>query len=288
VQNLVTLADIVRLFDLPHLMMLRYKLCELKCTYKTLSGDAPHPINEMGASVVGAVVSEVRDYCKLVGFENGEAKAYSMGLRLMHYNDLPLDSTWLEIEVENLLSEMTRDVFKNVFVHVKGESQRYANKEFPFGEDVAEAFPSATNDLYEAGNCLAVECNTAAGFHLMRAAEVALWELGRDRQIPLAVAGKIEFAEWGKIIGELEIAVTAIQQWPNSSTKEDAHKFYNAAVVEIRAFNDGWRRHSAHPRPHMPKMELDEALALWGHVFRFMNKLAPKIGERYRTSLIWK
>jgi hypothetical protein len=122
----------------------------------------------------------------------------------------------------------------------------------------------------------------------MRAAEVGLWALGKDREVPLAQSGKIEFAEWGAIIGELETAIKAIQQWPNSATKEDAHKFYNSAVVEIRAFNDGWRRHSAHARPHMPKMEPDEAIALWGHVYRFMNKLAPKIGERYRTPLVWK
>lgn len=121
----------------------------------------------------------------------------------------------------------------------------------------------------------------------MRAAEVGLWELGRDRQIPLAQSGKIEFTDWGLIIRELEDAVKAIQQWPNSTTKEDAHKFYNSSLVEIRAFNDGWRRHSAHARPHMPKMEPDEAIALWGHVYRFMNTLATKIGEGNYTQLIW-
>jgi len=287
VQNIRSLADIVRLFDLPRLMMLRYKLGELKCTYKTPPGGTSRPISEMGVNVAGPIVAEVRDYCKRVGFDNGDAKAYAMGLRFTHYKDLPIDSTWLEIEVDNLISEIARDTHKNDFVLVKGEPRKYVNQERPFGEDVAKAFPSSANDLYEAGNCLAVECHTAAAFHLMRAAEVALWELGRDRQIPLAQSCKIEFSEWGKIIGELEDAVMAIQQWPNSSTKEDAHKFYNAAVVEIRAFNDGWRRHSAHARPHMPKMETDEALALWGHVFRFMNKLASRIGEGNYTPIIW-
>jgi hypothetical protein len=37
----------------------------------------------------------------------------------------------------------------------------------------------------------------------------------------------------------------------------------------------------------MPKMETDEILALWGHVFRFMNKLASKIGEGSYTPLVW-
>ncbi len=285
-QNLLSLADIVKLFDLPHLMMLRYKLSELKCMFKNLPPEKP--LTELGADSIARVVSEVHEYCKVRGFENGQSKASGMGLRLAHISDLGINLAWVEIELDNLLSELSRDMFNNTFLHVSGDLKRYVNQEYPFGEDVAEAFPSAENDLYEAGNCLAVGCNTAAAFHLMRAAEVGLWELGRDRQIPLAQSGRIEFAEWGAIIGELEFAVKAIQQWQNSSAKEDAHKFYNSAVVEIRAFNDGWRRHSAHARPHMPKMESDEAIALWEHVFRFMNRLAPKIGERYHTSLVWK
>jgi hypothetical protein len=236
--------------------------------------------------LVSTLVREVWEYCKTVGFENGQDKAYSMMLRLEHPE--LFDSSWIAIELDNLSGELVRDVFKNEFVRVPSELRHYVNQDFPFGEDIAEAFPSSTSDLYEAGNCLAVGCNPAAIFHLMRAAEVALWELGKDRQIPCAQSGKIEFTEWGIIIRELESAVAAIQQWPNSASKENAHKFYNAAIVEIRAFNDGWRRHSAHARPHMPKMESDEAIALWGHVFRFMDRLAPKIGERYHTPMIWK
>jgi hypothetical protein len=180
-----------------------------------------------------------------------------------------------------------RDVFRHKFIQVPHEVKGYVGHEHPFGKTVSEHFPSSVPDLIEAGNCMGVGCYPASAYHLMRAAEVGLWELGRDRQIPLAVSGKIEFTEWGIIIGELENAVKAIQQWPNSTTKEEAHKFYNVAVVEIRAFNDGWRRHSAHARPNMPKMEIDEAVALWGHVFRFMNTLAGKISEGSYTSLIW-
>jgi hypothetical protein len=156
-----------------------------------------------------------------------------------------------------------------------------------FGAEVQKAFPSVEGDLVEAGNCIAFGCNPGAGFHLMRVAEVGLRELGRDRQIPLASKDKIEFSEWGQIIGELETACMAIQRWPNSRSKEEAHKFYNYAVVELRAFNDGWRRHSAHPRPNMPPMSSEEAIALWGHVRRFMQTLAGNISEGNYTKLIW-
>jgi hypothetical protein len=273
-------------FDLPQLLMLRFKLGDLVYRYKPTPGTVAQQISGVLAERVGKVVGDVFEYCKRVGFENGRHKAQVISLRLSYRQHLP-DLAWLAIELENLNGELARDVFKNLFVCVKGDLRNYVNQDSAFGQAIIDGFPSASNDLYDAGNCLAVGCNTAAAFHLMRVAEVGLWELGRDRQIPLAQSGKIEFSEWGKIIGELEDAVIAIQHWPNSPTKEDAHKFYNSAVVEIRTFNDGWRRHSAHARPHMPKMENDEALALWGHVFRFMNKLATKIGEGKYTPIVW-
>jgi hypothetical protein len=165
---------------------------------------------------------------------------------------------------------------------------KYTDQQEPCGHGVFEAFPSARTDLTEAGNCLACGLNTAAAFHLMRAAEVGLWELGRDRQIPLAKNDKIEFSEWGLIIRELETSVKEIQQWPNNPSKEEAHRFYNYALTDIRAFNDGWRRHAVHPRPHMPAMQNEEALSLWGHVSRFLETLASKIKEGIYTELVWK
>jgi hypothetical protein len=174
---------------------------------------------------------------------------------------------------------------KHLYFTVQDNLAKYVDGKDLFGPTVAKAFPSIQSDLREAGNCLACSRNPAAGFHLMRVAEIGLRELGRDRQIPLATSDRIEFSEWGKIIGQLEDSVKAIQNWPNSAVKEEAHKFYNYAVVELRAFNDGWRRHAVHPRANMPPMSPEEALALWGHVERFMKTLAGKISEGENTNL---
>jgi hypothetical protein len=190
-------------------------------------------------------------------------------------------------KMDALLSLMQSEMEKHLYFSVQGDLTRYIDAKALFGSQVGLAFPSVELDLKEAGNCLALGRNAATIFHLMRVAEIGLWELGRDRQIPLAKSGKIEFTEWGLIIKELEDAVKAIQQWPNCSTKEDAHKFYNHAVVEIRAFNDGWRRHAAHARANMPPTSPEEARALWGHVERFMKTLAGRIAEGHYTNLIW-
>jgi hypothetical protein len=62
--------------------------------------------------------------------------------------------------------------------------------------------------------------------------------------------------------------------------------FYNLALVELCAFNHGWRRHAAHVRPD-PEIHDDEVIALWGHVSRFLIKLAIRIGEGKQTQLVW-
>jgi hypothetical protein len=284
VQNLITLEDLVKLFDLPQLYLIHYKLLSLQCDYKNLRGATTRPLEEPEIDFIKPVLEEVVAYADRYGFNVASDIASSTLARFpVHTPDT--SSIWTDLE--HLTNVIARDMFDHALVQVSGGMRHYANRTNPFGQLVADAFPSTTNDLIEAGNCLAVECNVASAFHLMRAAEVGLWELGRDRQIPLAKSGKIEFAEWGLIIRELDEAVKAIQQWPNSATKEEAHKFYNAAVVEIRAFNDGWRRHSAHARPHMPPMKSEEAIALWGHVYRFMTTLAGKIGEGKHTLLVW-
>lgn len=193
----------------------------------------------------------------------------------------------LQWKMSALLDLMQSEMAKHLYFTVYGDLAKFLDSEDLFGSEVATAFPSIKLDLKEAGSCLALGRNTAAIFHLMRVAEIGLWELGRDRQIALAQSGKIQFTEWGLIIREIEESVKKIQQWPNSVTKEEAHKFYNYAVVDIRSFNDGWRRHAAHARPNMPATSPEEARALWGHVERFMKTLAGKISEGTYTSLIW-
>lgn len=284
-QTIFCLADIVREFDLVHLHLIKYKLMETRCDYRHLRGTNTRPLEKAELDFIAPVVTEILEYCEKVGFRNGQDAAYALTMKMSHLSSH--DSSSMFTDLDNLDNQLIRDEFEHTFIQISGERRRYANRTQPLGKDVAAKFPSAESDLIEAGNCLAVECNTAAAFHLMRAAEVGLWELGRDRQIPLAKSGKIEFSQWGTIIGELEEAVKNIQQWTNSAIKEEAHKFYNSSVVEIRSFNDGWRRHADHARPHMPRMESDEALALWGHVFRFMTKLATKIGEGQYTKLVW-
>jgi hypothetical protein len=159
-----------------------------------------------------------------------------------------------------------------------------------FGERVEQAFPSARSDIVEAGRCLALNRNNAAVYHLVRVAEVGLRALAWDRRVqPRNRIGNplpLELSEWGKLISLVEGKIKEIQNWRASLVREEAHQFYNRAIVELRAFNDGWRRHVMHSRSH--EFKNDEALALWGHVMRFMQSISDKISESGRTPIVWK
>jgi len=236
--------------------------------------------------LLAANIAMVERFCASLELEQSRLLAFELQDAIQHNPRRPAFSE-IAGRLDALRGTILNEAFARLFLEVPRTLSRFVDQEKPLGDAVYNAFPSSRIDLTQAGNCLAFGCNNAAGFHLMLAAEIGLRELGRDRQIPSASAGQIEFSQWGKIIGELGPAVEAIKNWPNNRAKEDAHKFYNAALVEIRAFNDGWRRHMAHPRPHHPPMSDDEALALWGHVRRFLLTLAGKISEGNYTPLIW-
>ena len=178
-------------------------------------------------------------------------------------------------------SEMHKQLFLSVPFHLKN---RYKNEK-PMGQEVYDSFPSARRNLTEAGSCLACGLNNASMHHLLLATEIGLRELGRDRQIKYAVSGDIDFRQWGEIIRELETAVDAIRQWPKSHLRDEAHRFYNAALFELRSFNNGWRQHLAHARDHV--FSDKDALALWDHVAQFLIGLSARISEDRHTDLIW-
>ena len=240
----------------------------------------------VGRNLLASNLKMIEKFCNDWSLSSSEMMAFNVQTLLEHHLRR---HTFLEIaaRLDAILASILDEARLRLYFTVPSDLSAYYDKDHLFGGEVFHAFPSARYDVKEAGKCLACGNNSAAGFHLMRASEIGLWELGRDRQIPLAVSGKIQFQEWGTIIGELETAVKAIQQWPNSHTKEEAHKFYNSVLVDIRAFNDGWWRHLAHVRTTQKPIENAEALALFGHVSTFLALLATKIGEGKYTPLIW-
>jgi hypothetical protein len=161
-----------------------------------------------------------------------------------------------------------------------------------FSERAENAFPSACMDIVEAGRCLALGRNNAAIYHLMQVAEIGLRTLAHDRRVAIQRGRSqtdipLEYAQWGEIIGELEKKKALINNWPRSkSVREEAVRYYASVIFEVGSFNDIYRKHISHARGEL--YEFDAALNCWGHVSRFMDKLAERMSEGKKTPLVWK
>jgi hypothetical protein len=279
VRKFVSLWDMVATFQVVHIYWLSHELM--------------HAAEDCNGDVIGwnshveALVGFAEPLCRNLELDQvAMHPLYSIRAALEHFKFSSDYGTYeIRRELKSLRGNIEIVLSERKFAYIPQSKTKYVGQDKPCGQKVYDAFPSARFDLTEASDSIACGLHTAAGFHLMRAAEIGLWELGRDRQIPSAA--KIEFTEWGKIIDELETEIVKIQQWKNSNVKEEAHRFYNRSLAEIRAFNDGWRRHLAHVRKSQLPLDPHEAMALHGHVQRFLELLALKISEGQYTNLVW-
>lgn len=184
---------------------------------------------------------------------------------------------------ENLIAQFQ----SRKFLSVGGDRDDFVDAPFLFGVDVSNAFPSAAQDIKEAGNCLAAECNTAAVFHLMRAAETALRALAKDRKVTYADK-PLDMKEWAHLITSLDAVVRDMRlddtkKWADPKFKESQVRFYSDATQEFRALNEPWRRCLSHARTDA-FCDRDYAASVLLHVRALMKKLASRIGK-HKTSL---
>src|SRR5688500_15545408 len=113
-----------------------------------------------------------------------------------HYteNDLLSDLDTLEMSFRNeLRGEM---IFR-----IAPDKNRYFEKDNMFGSEVASAFPSAIDDIRNAGTCYAVEQWDASVFHLMRVLERGLRVLATKFNIPFLNT------TWHTVIEQIESKV---------------------------------------------------------------------------------
>lgn len=176
------------------------------------------------------------------------------------------------------------------FLWVAADRENLIDRDALFGIQVTSQFPSAQQDIMEAGNCLAAECPTACVFHLMRASEIALRALAKDREMKFPDK-PLELSQWGEILPNLDSIVNNMRRdntsnWSDPQFKEIQVRFYNEVSQELRAFNEVWRRHLSHAREDA-FYDRDYAKSVMGHVEKFMGKLASKISEEYVTPKYW-
>jgi hypothetical protein len=140
-----------------------------------------------------------------------------------------------------------------------------------FGDDVKKAFPFTIPDIREAGNCLAVDLNTAAACVLMRLAEVGLRELARDLNVE--IKHDLEFADWEEIIKGIKVKLTSLEGEFRDAARQQELTFYHAMLDDVKRFKI-LRHETMHARS---SFDADRAKVIFNEVKTFLARLAAKV-----------
>ncbi len=168
-------------------------------------------------------------------------------------------------ELRRRIEEELSTVF---LLHVSPSKLVYYQDTTQFGTQVAAKFPKATNDIQEAGKCLALSRHTACVFHLMRVLEFGVQSLGKKLKVTIRVEDK----DWGTISSHIN---GALKRLPNSTPRERAkYKAYATAAAYLDNVRIAWRNPTMHPKEAYTEVE---AGRLFGFARQFMQHLADII-----------
>jgi hypothetical protein len=288
VHRLVSLWEIMNLFDAPGLMVEISMLSRNEECFRILTIINQSASKEEFQHVIETLKSG-QELCLKAGLIES---CHKIDLGLSHLTDYSkVDMSTIRAEIRHIREGMITEMFKRKFLQVSQDSAEYLENESLFGARVKAAFPSATDDIKEAGNCFAAECPTASVFHLMRAAEVGLRAVARDREIEFSDK-PLEQKEWGTILDRLDAEVKRLRQetlvkWKKPEIKDEQVRFYAGVAQELRSFNEAWRRYISHARQEA-FVDTHYAASILDHVRIFLQKLAERIDECTKTPVYWE
>jgi hypothetical protein len=154
------------------------------------------------------------------------------------------------------------------FFEPESQYLKYFENPKLFGDAVLTAFPSATDDIAEAGTCLALERSTACIMHLMRAAEVSL------RTLAKTVGVTDPLNDWGSYLRETDRKLTEKAKAAGKRTADE--EFYAEAIAQLDHVKRAWRNQSMHIDKSYSQPRAEEILLATKSL---MAHLATRISE---------
>jgi hypothetical protein len=136
-----------------------------------------------------------------------------------------------------------------------------------FGDTVFANFPSANEDIYEAGTCLALERGTACVMHLMRVLEVGLAALAKTVGVPSQT-------DWGAYIRKIQNELDARTKVAGKRSADE--QFYAEAAESFDRLRRAFRNPTMHADKSYSPERAEEILVA---VKAFMVHLSGRISE---------
>jgi hypothetical protein len=282
------LLDIMNIYRVKLLCIRVRNITALKDDYSQLSGRPPHySLEEATKLLIGQIDDAIAD-CRVIGLPDtidtlNRVKGVAQTGKL--------DAPRLEREAMRAHDALLDGFNKIGWVFVPIHLTKYLHQKALFGDEVAKRFPNAVDDIRAAGNCLAVGCDTAAVFHLMRVVEHGLRafakHLGVRRMIHQKrsslgiVIGKrytpVAYETWDKILNSLPKRVEKrLNRLRPGPTKQQWQGFYSTVLIDINAIREAWRNHVMHTRQDVTPLEAE---GIKVRVEGIMHTLAKRLRE---------
>jgi hypothetical protein len=176
-------------------------------------------------------------------------------------NGRSIDYPVIRHNLQDILGRMFDDLELRLFLAVPEDMMEfYQQKEPLFGKQVEDKFQNMSEDISEAGKCLALNRPTATVFHLMRIMEIAVQKFGDKLGVTL-----VQEKQWQCILDQINAAIKKMD--PKKDKKaikyaEAAAHLYNVKV--------SWRNEVMHPKQ---TYTFDEAKTIFINVKTFIFDL---------------
>jgi hypothetical protein len=173
------------------------------------------------------------------------------------------------------MHEAIRQVTNSVMLELQGRKfygplsrfLPYYDQPRLFGDQVFNNLPSANDDLYEAGMCLALERPTACVMHLMRALEVGLAVLAK-------AVGVTRQNDWGAYLRGIEKELD--NRAKTAGARSAAEQFYAEAGANFDRLRRAFRNPTMHPDKSYSQERAAEILLA---MKSFMTHLVTRLSE---------
>lgn len=269
--------DGVRLIDLWEIMKIRagnfVALGTLLTTYSQLaeweSKKLQGPLDDGRRDVVRFVANGVVKECEPLGLTTAVRLAKRLLVNIDNVADEGVNCEYVCAQLKEIEKIIRFEMEGQIFLHIAGNVAGFYESEKPlFGDAVFDAFPSAADDIAEAGKCLALERGTACVFHLMRVMEVGL-------KVLAASLGIQPEKNWGAYLVKLDAEIQTRKRIKAAGW--DAEKvFYEESAAHISTVKTAWRN----PTMHIEKQySVESARDAYNSVSAFMRHLASKLKE---------
>ena len=227
-----------------------------------------HPDHDITEDLAGSFTTMVKDverFCEELGLSTAAIKARNV------LKDIEPEMKFgsLANSFDGLAEIIALEMNAHLFMYIEPAKAHYYSAVDLFGRQVSEAFPSAVDDIEEAGKCFALNRGTACVFHLMRVLEVGLYALANAMQIQ-----NIE-ENWHNAIEQIEKAIRGVLR-QTAEQKSDL-AFYSEAVTYFFNVKEPWRNRTAHTG-HIYTEE--KAEQVFNSVRGFMQALSTRLTEK--------